>query len=68
MFKPCTSKSGNSEVYVICKNYIGIEDSDYLEHLSSVYFGKEHLYICSFSFIIDVWKYERWKEGTCTCI
>ncbi|GIX70540.1 cap-specific mRNA [Caerostris extrusa] len=38
VFKPCTSKSGNSEVYVICLGYDGIVKLDsYLEKLNQNY-------------------------------
>lgn len=29
VFKPATSKEGNSEVYVICESFAGIDESDY---------------------------------------
>ncbi|GIY31586.1 cap-specific mRNA [Caerostris darwini] len=38
VFKPCTSKSGNSEVYVICLGYDGIDKlGSYLEKLNQNY-------------------------------
>ena len=40
IFKPCTSKGGNSEVYVVCKKFKGVNDPHYLKAVSAVYFGE----------------------------
>lgn len=40
VFKPCTSKSGNSELYVICLSYIPIEESIMSELLVPYMDGK----------------------------
>ena len=38
--KPGTSKSGNSEVYVVCQTFLGIESCrEYIEWLCGIYFG-----------------------------
>jgi cap2 methyltransferase len=33
VFKQLTSKPGNSEIYIICRDYYGVEDSEYFEKL-----------------------------------
>lgn len=44
VFKPCSSKSGNSELYVISLNYKGLEHMEHLQSTISASFIKVHLY------------------------
>ncbi|KRT79491.1 hypothetical protein AMK59_6577 [Oryctes borbonicus] len=64
VFKPCTSKSGNSELYVICLNYMPISDSlmsalltPYIEgKLEKSMFSLNHI---SYSFLDQIHKCAR---------